>query len=51
MVSRSQSELGYAAKITFQEGMEELVDWLSSQVADDRVDGATAELELRGLVA
>ncbi|MEA2937224.1 MAG: dTDP-L-rhamnose 4-epimerase [Alphaproteobacteria bacterium] len=50
-ISLSRRELGYAPKVAFRDGLEELADWLSGQFADDRIDGATAELEMRGLVA
>jgi dTDP-L-rhamnose 4-epimerase len=50
-ITRSRSELGYAPRIGFREGLEELAEWLAGKVADDRIDRATAELERRGLVA
>jgi dTDP-L-rhamnose 4-epimerase len=50
-ITLSRNELGYAPKVAFSEGLEELAEWLSNQVADDRIDSATKELEKRGLVA
>jgi dTDP-L-rhamnose 4-epimerase len=50
-ISASRAQLGYRPKVAFRDGLEELADWLSGQIADDRVDGANAELEMRGLVA
>lgn len=50
-ISRARAELGYAPRVAFKDGMAELAEWLSNQVAEDRVDHATAELEARGLVA
>ena len=50
-ITRSRARLGYAALVAFEDGLAELADWLSSQVADDHVERATAELETRGLVA
>jgi dTDP-L-rhamnose 4-epimerase len=50
-IRRSQAELGFAPQVAFTRGLEELSGWLSSQVAEDRVERATAELEARGLVA
>ena len=50
-ITLSRNELGYAPKVAFSDGLEELADWLSTQVADDRIDSATKELETRGLVA
>jgi dTDP-L-rhamnose 4-epimerase len=50
-ITLSNRELGFEPKTAFQDGLAELAEWLSEQVADDRVDHATAELERRGLVA
>ena len=50
-ISLSRSELGFAPAVDFQDGLAELAEWLSGQVAEDGVDRATAELERRGLVA
>ncbi|MFL5070916.1 MAG: NAD-dependent epimerase/dehydratase family protein [Xanthobacteraceae bacterium] len=50
-IHRSQAELGFAPQVPFRDGLQELAGWLSSQVAEDRVEHATAELESRGLVA
>jgi dTDP-L-rhamnose 4-epimerase len=50
-IRRSAAELGFSPRVPFAEGLEELSQWLASQVAEDRVDRATAELETRGLVA
>jgi dTDP-L-rhamnose 4-epimerase len=48
-ISRAEELLGYAPKITFEEGMGALVEWLQDQQAVDRVDDATSELAARGL--
>jgi dTDP-L-rhamnose 4-epimerase len=50
-IALSRNKLGFEPKVPFQEGLEQLSDWLAEQVADDRVDRATAELKLHGLVA
>lgn len=50
-IGMSRRELGFAPAVAFEYGLAELADWLSSQVAHDRIDQATAELERRGLVA
>jgi len=50
-IALSRNKLGFAPSVSFQDGLEELADWLAEQVADDRVDRATAELKLHGLVA
>jgi dTDP-L-rhamnose 4-epimerase len=50
-IGLSRRELGFAPTVAFDDGLAELADWLSSQVAHDHIDKATAELERRGLVA
>ena len=41
--------LGYEPTTTLDDGLVELAEWLDGQVAVDRVDAATAELNSRGL--
>ena len=48
-VSLARELLGYEAQVDLEDGMAELAGWLEGQVADDRVDSATAELAARGL--
>jgi dTDP-L-rhamnose 4-epimerase len=48
-VSRARALLGYEPRVEFDEGLLELGEWLSSQVAHDRVEHATAELNAMGL--
>jgi dTDP-L-rhamnose 4-epimerase len=48
-ISRATKILGYKPRITLQEGLTELADWLEGQIAIDRVDHAVHELSLRGL--
>jgi dTDP-L-rhamnose 4-epimerase len=48
-ISRARESLGYAPGVAFEDGMRELVAWLSESTAHDRVDEATAALEERGL--
>jgi dTDP-L-rhamnose 4-epimerase len=50
-ISKSQAQLGFFPQIRFEEGLEELAEWLVDQAAEDTVETATAELESRGLVA
>jgi len=50
-ISKSRAELGFVPQVKFAAGLAELADWLAGQVAEDRVERATAELESRGLVA
>ncbi len=48
-ISRAQDLIGYAPRVTFEDGMRQLVEWLSEQQPEDRVAVATAELDRRGL--
>jgi dTDP-L-rhamnose 4-epimerase len=41
--------LGYEPEVQLEAGLEELVEWLKGQVAEDRVEQASAELSARGL--
>jgi dTDP-L-rhamnose 4-epimerase len=48
-ITLARERLGYAPAVSFDEGMRELVQWLSETTAVDRVDEATAALVDRGL--
>jgi len=48
-VSLAEELLGFAARISFAEGMRELTGWLREQKAVDRVDEATEALASRSL--
>jgi dTDP-L-rhamnose 4-epimerase len=50
-ITLSRDVLGFTPEVEFRTGLAELAEWLSSQVAEDRVESAAAELEKRGLVA
>lgn len=50
-ISKISTALGYTPKVTFREGIAELVAWLESQEADDHIDEALHQLTARGLVA
>jgi dTDP-L-rhamnose 4-epimerase len=50
-IGRIRDELGYAPRCDFAEGLAELAAWVASQQAEDRVQEARRELEMRGLVA
>jgi dTDP-L-rhamnose 4-epimerase len=50
-LTKVRSELGYAPRRDFSEGLAELADWVARQEAEDRVQQARHELEVRGLVA
>jgi dTDP-L-rhamnose 4-epimerase len=49
--TKAADVLGFRAQKDFDEGLAELAEWVASQTADDHVDEARAELEIRGLVA
>jgi dTDP-L-rhamnose 4-epimerase len=48
-VTRIRSELGYEPRVALEQGLKELLEWLRTQRADDRVEQATRELAERGL--
>jgi dTDP-L-rhamnose 4-epimerase len=48
-ISRIRDELGYQPRVDLVDGMAELLDWLRSQTAVDKIDQATRELQERGL--
>ena len=43
------SKLGFKPKISFQEGVPELVEWVKKQSCEDKFDDAQKELEEKGL--
>jgi dTDP-L-rhamnose 4-epimerase len=49
-ISKIQSKLGYTPKVAFEDGISELVGWVSTQQADDMVEAAKAQLSTRNLV-
>jgi dTDP-L-rhamnose 4-epimerase len=48
-IERTRELLGYRPEVSFEDGMRDLIGWLSGNTAIDRVDEATAALEERGL--
>ncbi len=48
--TRAEELLGFRAKVQLEEGFVELMDWVRTQTATDRVDAAAAELVARRLV-
>ena len=48
-VSAAARDLGFEAKTSLETGMRELLAWLRTQSAEDRVDQARKELDSRGL--
>jgi dTDP-L-rhamnose 4-epimerase len=49
-ISRARALLGYQPRVTLEQGVAELLDWVRRQEARDHVAEATAELEARALV-
>ena len=50
-ISKISQTLGYVPRVSFEQGMSELVNWLDSQPAQDYTDDALRDLAARGLVA
>ncbi len=50
-LAKAYELLGYQARTDFSQALGELSEWVARQSAEDRVDEARRELELRGLVA
>jgi dTDP-L-rhamnose 4-epimerase len=48
-ISKAGREMGYSPDVDFDEGVEELAEWLQGRIAIDRVDEARNELTTRGL--
>jgi dTDP-L-rhamnose 4-epimerase len=48
-IRRAERTIGYVPEVARRDGMGELAEWLTGQVATDRVDDAAAELAARGL--
>jgi dTDP-L-rhamnose 4-epimerase len=50
-IAKARAELGFAPGQDFRQGLAELAEWVAQQEAQDRVQEAAKELEIRGLVA
>ena len=48
-IRRAQEVLGYTPRVAFDDGLEELAEWIAGQEAVDRVDQMKSELSERGL--
>lgn len=48
-ITKIRRELGYVPRVGLAEGLRELLEWLRTQKAHDRMDEARSELERRGL--
>jgi dTDP-L-rhamnose 4-epimerase len=49
-ITKIKTLLGYSPKVTLEDGLAELLDWVGQQQADDRLATAAAELAERRLV-
>ena len=49
-ISRARELLGYSPRVTLEEGIPDLLEWVRNQEAADRVAAATSELEAHALV-
>ena len=49
-ISKVRSLLGYEPKVKLEDGLNELLEWVGGQTADDRLDTAAAELAAHSLV-
>lgn len=48
-ITLARQLLGYHPAVSIEEGLRELVEWLKTQIAEDHVNRASAELATRGL--
>ncbi len=48
-ITLAKTILGYEPRVTFEEGLLELAQWLDGRISQDRVDQAASELEKRRL--
>jgi len=48
-ISRIRNSLGYEPSVPFEDGIDELTRWVSTQAAEDKFEQARKELEERGL--
>lgn len=48
-ITKARSLLGYQPRISLEDGLQELAEWLQDQRSDDRVDHMRNELSSRGL--
>jgi dTDP-L-rhamnose 4-epimerase len=49
-VSRIRTKLGYEPKVRLEDGLEELVEWVREQTAEDTFENAAKELQRHGLL-
>ena len=49
-ITKIKNALGYAPKVSFEQGMQELITWAANAESIDKVEQATKELERKGLM-
>ncbi len=49
-IAKARNLLGYEPRVSLEDGLVELLDWVGGQQADDRLQAATAELAAHSLV-
>jgi dTDP-L-rhamnose 4-epimerase len=49
-IEKIRRKLGYSPRVAFEDGIQNVADWVRDQTAEDRVDVAHRELVARGLV-
>jgi dTDP-L-rhamnose 4-epimerase len=49
-ISKAKKLLGFEPRVSLEAGLDELLNWIRQQSAEDRVESATAELAMRSLV-
>src|ERR1041384_3608569 len=49
-ITKISKALGYKPRVSFEDGMRELIGWIQTQTASDQVEKATNELRKRGLI-
>jgi dTDP-L-rhamnose 4-epimerase len=49
-ISKIKQQLGWAPKVSFEQGMRELIEWSRLAEADDKFDQAAEELKKKGIV-
>ena len=48
-ITRARDVLGYTPRVTFEQGLTELAEWLEGQIVVNHFDDARNELAARGL--
>jgi len=49
-ISKIKNMLNFEPKVSFEQGMQELINWSEAQKSDDKVEQATQELKEKGLM-